>query len=102
MLKRSSLYTGEYARIQYLRHLLDDTLRSDESPRVVEVLAHEDDASSRSSQCLVGGGSHDMGIFDRIAEKSCRDKSCRMGHVDHQDGADLVCYLPHSGPVPFP
>ena len=101
VLERSALHSREYAGVEYLRHLLHNTLRRGESPRIVEILAHEDDPSARPSEGLVRGGCHDMGIFDRVAEQSCGYESGSMGHVHHEDGPDLVGNLAHSCIVPF-
>ena len=49
----------------------------------------------------MGGGSDDMCIFYRIFEESGGNKSCRVSHVYHKEGANLVGNLTHALVVPF-
>ena len=55
MLQRASLNPREDGGVNYLGHLLDDTLRGGDAPWIVEVFANQDDAPARAAKGLVGG-----------------------------------------------
>ena len=101
VLERTTLSAREYSGIENLGHFLYNTLRRLESPRVIEVLAHKDDAAARSAQGLVSGGSHYVGIFHGVLEQTGRNHSGSMGHIHHKNGTHLVGNLPHPGVIPL-
>ena len=49
----------------------------------------------------MGGRSHDMCIFHRVAQEAGSDKSCSVRHVDPEDSTHLVGDLAHSCIVPL-
>ena len=101
MLERTALDAREDAGVEDGAHLLDFALRGGESPRVVEILAHQDDAAARSAEGLVGGGSDDVRVLDRVFQETGGDEAGGMGHVDPEDGAHLVGDLAHAFVVPL-
>ena len=42
-----------------------------------------------------------MGVLERVFQQAGGDEAGRMGHVDHEDGANFVGYTAHAGIVPF-
>ena len=101
MLKRAALNAGKDCGVDNLGHFLHLTLRSGNSPRIVKVLAYKNDASTWTTQGLVGGGSDYVGIFDRIAQQSRGNQACRMGHIHPENGAHLVGNFTHTHIIPF-
>ena len=101
MFERAALYAGEDCAVKESRHLLDFTFRSLFAPRIVKVLAHENHAATRATESLVGCGCYDVCVFQRVFKQSGCDETCRVGHIDHEDGADFIGNLAEAGIVPF-
>ena len=101
MLQRTALDTGEYGRIEDLRHHLHRAFGRGKPPRVFEIPAHEDNAAARSAQGLVGRRSDDMRVFHGVVQQSCSDQAGRVGHVHEQQRADFVRDFAHAFVVPF-
>ena len=99
--ERAALNAGEDGRVEQLRHLLDDAFGRGVAPRIVEILAHEDDASARAAQRLVRRRGDDMGVFHGVVQQAGGDQSGRVGHVDEQQRAHLVGDFAHTFVVPF-
>ena len=53
-------------------------------------LLAENQAASRSSQSFMGSAGHNIRVFYRIRMMSGSDKPRDVGHVHHQDRADLI------------
>ena len=101
VLQRAALYAGEDAGIEESAHLLDLSLGSGETPGVVEVLAHEDDAAAGTAERLVGGGSDDVRVFDGVLQETGGNEAGGVGHVNPEDGAHFVGDLSHALVVPL-
>ena len=101
MLQRTTLLTGEYSRVEQLAHHLCHSLWSLQSPRIFEVLAHEDNTTTRTAESLVGCRCNDVGILNRVVEQSCGDKTSGMCHVDHKQCSYLVGNLTHTLVIPL-
>ena len=99
--QRTALNTGEYGRVQDLRHFLYDALRSGQTPRVVEVLAHQDDTATRTAQSLVGCRGYNVCILHGVLQQTCCDQTCRMCHINQEQCANLICDLTHTFVVPL-
>ena len=54
MLQRTSLSSGEYGRVNELRHHLGLALGSLAATGILKVLTQQDDTAAGSAQCLVG------------------------------------------------
>ena len=101
MFQRTALYAWEDRRVKECRHLLDLTLRSRLTPRIVEVLTHKDDTTARTTQRLVRRGGDDMSELDRVVEEACSDQPSWMSHIDEEDSPNLICDLTDTLVVPF-
>ena len=75
VLERPALLTGEDRGVD----LLGDA-------RVVG----EDDAATRTTECLVRRRGDDVGEGHRVGVEAGRDQTGEVGHVDHEPGADEV------------
>ena len=73
--QRAALQAGEDRRVDLLRDGL---------------VVGQDHAAARAAQGLVGGGGDDMGMAERGGVHARRDEAREMGHVDHEQRADLV------------
>ena len=49
----------------------------------------------------MGGRSYDVRILDRVLEQTCGDEAGGVSHINHKDGANLVCDGTHTLPIPF-
>ena len=101
MLQRTALLAREYGRIQEHAHLLHLALLGSQAPRILEVLTHEDDTATRTTQGLVGGRSNDVGILQWVVEQSGCNETGWVSHINHQEGAHLVGNLAHAGVIPL-
>ena len=101
MLQRTALYTWEDCRVEECGHLLDLTLRRSLAPRIIEVLTHKDDTTTRTAQRLVRRGGDDMSELDRVVEETCSDEPSGVSHIDEEDSPDLICDLTDTLVVPF-
>ena len=101
MLERSALHAGEHAGVKDLAHLLQHALRGGETPGIVEVLAHEDDAAAGTAEGLMGGGSNYVGVFYGVLEETCGNEAGGVGHVNPEDGAHFVGDGSHALVVPL-
>ena len=101
MLQRTALYAWEDCRVEECGHLLDLTLRRSLAPRIIEVLTHKDDTTTRTAQRLVRRGGDDMSELDRVVEEACCDQPSWMSHIDEEDSPDLICDLTDTLVVPF-
>ena len=101
MLQRTALLSGEDGRVQQLRHLLHDTLRSGVTPGIVEVLTHQDNTATWTTQGLMGGRGNDVCILHGIVEQTSSNQTSGMCHINHQQGAYLVGNLTHTLVVPL-
>ena len=54
------------------------------------LLLAQNQAAARATQRLVRGRGHKVGVGNRAVVHAGSDQSGVMGHVDHQQGADLV------------
>ena len=93
-----SLGEGDCLRRHDVRHGASKHHRA----ALVDVLAKfaggKHHAASRSAQSLVGRGGDDVGVCDGVvwageAVDLAGDETGEVGHVDHEDGSDLVGYL---------
>ena len=101
MFQRPALDAGENGRVQHSGHLLDLPFRSLDSPRILEILTHQDHTAARAAQGFVGGRSNDMSVFHRIVEQPGGNQARRMRHVDHQQRAHFVGDLAHPLVIPL-
>jgi hypothetical protein len=58
--------------------------------RLLVLRLHQDDAAARAAQALVGGRSHDVGVRHRVGVHARGDQAGVVGHVDHEDRADVL------------
>ena len=56
-------------------------------------LLAEDEAGTRAAQRLVRGAGHELGMRHRIGMELGRDQAGDVGHVDHEECADLLADL---------
>ena len=63
MFERAALCARENGRIEQGAHHFHFAFLGGQSPWVLKILAHEDDAATRTTQCFVGGAGYDVGIF---------------------------------------
>ena len=85
---RTTLHTREHALVDFLGqrnflefaldHLLDGA-----------VLAH-DDSRTRATECLVGGGRHDVEVRHRRFDCLTGNETCNVRNVSHGEGANFV------------
>ena len=101
VLQRTALDAGEHRRIKELRHCFGNALGSFQAPRILEVLAQQDDAAARSTEGLVGGGCYDVDVFERVFEEACGDKTGGVSHIYHHKCAHLVGDGTHTLVVPI-
>ena len=101
VLERTALRAREDGGVEQRTHLLDLAFRRGLAPRIVEVLAHEDDTAARTAQGLMGRRGHDMRVLQRVVQQTGCDQSGRVGHVDHEYRAYLIGYAADTGVVPF-
>ena len=101
MLQGAALDAGENGRVEQRTHHAQLALLVALAEWIGEVLAHEDDSATRATQCLVGGGGYDVGVFHGVVEQAGSDESGGMRHVDHEQCAHLVGNLAHALVVPL-
>ena len=99
--ERAALHAGEYGRVEERRHLANHALRSGFAPRIVEVLAEQNDTATRAAEGFVSGRSDDVSIFHRVFEQTGSDETCRVSHINHKYGAHLIGDFAHAGIIPF-
>src|SRR5262249_44037239 len=66
------------------------------------LLLAQHEAAPRAAQCLVCRGCDKFGVGDWAAVLICRDEPCNVGHVDHEEGANLAAYLPKLAEINLP
>ena len=91
----------EHSRVEQLAHHLYFALRRFLSPRILEVLAHKDDTTTRSAKCFVRGRSNDVCVFQWVLQQACGNQTGGVSHVNHEDGTHLVGDVAHALVVPF-
>ncbi len=101
MLEGAALYAGEKGRVKNLRHHARLAFRAFLAPGINEVASHENDASARAAQGLVGCGGYDMRVLHRIVKQACGDEACRVCHIYHKYSSYFVGKGTHAGVVPF-
>ena len=74
--QRAALGTGEYGGVELLLDLF--------------VGLGQDQAATRATQSLVGGGSDHIGEGNRVRVQTGGDQASDVGHVDEQQRTDLV------------
>ncbi len=99
--QRAALDTGKNSGIKDSGHLFDLTLRSSETPGIVEVGAHKDDTAARTAKGFMGGGSNDMGVRNRVGEDTGSDQTGRVSHIDQEQSPNFVGDGTHTGVIPF-
>ena len=58
--------------------------------RLLVLGLHQDEAAARAAQALVGGGGDDVGMRHRVRVDAGGDQAGVVGHVDHEDRADVL------------
>lgn len=62
-------------------------------------LPKEDHSTTRSTERLVGGSSHDIRVQERSRDDLSSDQTGNVGHVDNKVGTDKVSNLAHTSIV---
>ena len=101
VLQRTTLIAGEDSGVEQLTHLLQLALLVALAEGIVEVLAHENHATTGTTQRLMRCRGDDMGVFHRVVEQSGSDESGGVSHVDHEQCPYLVGDLAHALIVPL-
>ena len=101
VLQWTTLLAREHSRIQNLRHHLHLSLWCSQAPRVFEILAEEDNTTSRTAQRLMCSRSNDMSVLQWVVEQASGNQTSWVSHVNHQEGTHLVSNLTHASIVPF-
>ena len=65
----------------------------------IGLVVSKDHAAARASERLVGRGGGDMGMREGGGVDAGCHKACEMGHIDMENGADLVGDLPEAGEI---
>ncbi|MNV37430.1 hypothetical protein D3C71_1289510 [compost metagenome] len=84
--QRAALCAWEHSRVQFLIQIFVTAFRQDQ-------------AAARTRQGFVGGGSHNMRVWNRVRVNACRDKTSNVCHIHEQVCADAVCDFTHFCPV---
>src|SRR5690606_34104830 len=100
MLQWTALHTGKYPAVEYGRHFYRSTFFGNVTPGVIEIFSHHNDASARSSQGLMSGGSDNMAMRQWIVEQAGCDHSGGMSNIAEEDGSNFVGDSAEAGVVP--
>ena len=101
MFKWPALRSWEHGRVEQLAHHLDLALRRFLAPWILKVFTHENDAATWTAKTLMGCCCHNVSILYRIVEQSGGNETCRVSHVDHEQGSHLVGNVAHACIVPL-
>ena len=85
MHQRPTLHPGEDRHVEWLGQV---------------VVIPKDHAGARTTQALVSGCRHDMGMGEGRGMRAASDQSGNVAHIYHEIRADLVGHLAESLPVP--
>ena len=64
-----------------------------------DTLAEEDHGTSGASEGFVGGGCHDIGVFEGRGDDTGRDETGDVSHINHKIGTTEIGNLSHAGVV---
>ena len=101
MFERAALRAGEDCAVEDLAHHLHFAFGRGESPRVLEVFAHEDNAATRAAQRFVRGGGDDVRVFHGVVQQAGSNQAGGVRHVHHKERAHLVGDVAHALIVPL-
>ncbi len=68
---------------------------------ITGVLSEEDDARARTAESLVGGGGNNISVVEGVVHQLGSDQAGEVGHVAHQDRANLIGDRAHGDVVPI-
>ena len=69
---------------------------------VLQVLAEEDETSTRTTEGLVSRGSDNITVLEGVGKHLTSDKTASVGNISHQESVVLICGLTKRSIIPIP
>lgn len=94
----STLVTWEDRKVDWVLEIIKSLLSS-LGINLADTLSEEDHGTTRTTEGLVGGCGHDIGVLERAWDDTSGDEARDVSHVNNEVSTDEVCNLTHTSIV---